>query len=201
LADDTRSRLLEAAVDAIDAGGETAVSVETIAKAAGVSAPTIYNHFRNREALIAEAQAQRFDRQLGRDFDAISGLVATIETREQLVEISTFFLDFMLDPERSAMRMDRMSAIGSAIGRPELADLLAAKFVALCVRFAGVLQPLQEKGIVRADLDLVAFAAWFTGSVTGRLFIEFERTPIDTDAWNRIFRDAVLGAVLPPADD
>ena len=91
-------------------------------------------------------------------------------------------------------------AIGSAIGRPELADLLAAKFVALCVRFAGVLQPLQEKGIVRADLDLVAFAAWFTGSVTGRLFIEFQRTPIDADAWNRIFKDAVLGAVLPPTD-
>ena len=106
---------LEAAIDAIDAGGEAAVSVEAVAKAAGVSAPTIYNHFRNREALVAEAQAQRFDRQLGRDFDEISRLVATIETRQQLTEMSGALIDFMLDPRRSAMRMDRMSAIGSAI--------------------------------------------------------------------------------------
>jgi hypothetical protein len=46
----------------------------------------------------------------------------------------------------------------------------------------------------------VAFAAWFVGSVTGRLFIEFQRTPIDAAAWNRICKDSVLGAILTPTD-
>ena len=197
-ADDTRSRLLDATIAAIDAGGEAAVSVDDIAKAAGVTAPTIYNHFRNRNGLIAEAQAMRFDRQIGRDFAAISEAVSKIETREDLIAVTDLLMDFMLSPERAAMRMDRVSAFGSAVGRPDLADAVTAKFVAICENFGTVLRPLQERGLIRADIDLTAFGAWFTGAVTGRIFVEYQPTPIDTEAWNRIFRDAVLGAVLPP---
>jgi AcrR family transcriptional regulator len=193
----TRTRLLEATIAAIDAGGEAAVNVEDIARSAHVTAPTIYNHFRNRDALIAAAQAERFDRQLNDDFADMGTIIAAVETREQLLELADLMLAAFIDPARAGFRLDRVSALGAAIGRPELAAVMSQKFVQICIRFAGYIQPLQEKGLLRADLDLAAFSAWFVGMVTGRLFIEVQPTPIDSAAWDAIARRAVLAAVLP----
>ena len=52
-----------------------------------------------------------------------------------------------VDPARATMRLDRVSALGAAVGRPELADVMSQKFVQLCIRFAGTIQPLQERGL------------------------------------------------------
>ena len=200
-AEATRDRLLEATIDAIDAGGEAAVSVDEIAKTAGVTAPTIYNHFRNRDGLIAAAQAERFDRWIGEDFDTLSSVIDGIRTREQLVEILGFLLGAFVDPERSNLRVRRVSALGSAIGRPELKAIVIEKFVELCTRMAEVIRPLQERGIIRPDLDLLTFSAWFTGAVTGRVFIELGDTPIDPVVWDRLLTEAVAALVLAPESD
>ena len=197
-AEATRDRLLAATIAAIDAGGEAAVSVDAIAKVAGVTAPTIYNHFRNREALIAAAQTERFDRRLEEDFGVITAAAESISTREEFNRITDLVFEFILDPERTAWRRNRISAVGASAGRPELAASITEKFVEIADRFAEVMEPLQAKGFVRSDLDLRAFAAWFIGSVTGRIFIELSENDIDTAAWDRVFREAVLAVALAP---
>jgi len=196
-AEETRARLLAATIDAIDAGGESAASVDEVAKAAGVTAPTIYNYFRNREALISEAQAARFDRQLDNDFALLTDAVLAISSQEEFERITDMVFSFMLDPERSASRLNRLSAIGAATGRPELADAIAQKAVGVAERFASLMEPLQSKGFIRADLDLLAFSSWFIGTVAGRVLIEIGANPVDTAAWDRIFREAVLAVTLP----
>lgn len=197
-AEATRDRLLAATIAAIDAGGEAAVSVDAIAKVAGVTAPTIYNHFRNREALIAAAQTERFDRRLEDDFGVITAAAESISTREEFNRITDLVFEFMLDPERAAWRRNRISAVGASAGRPELAAAITEKFVEIAGRFAEVMEPMQAKGFVRSDLDLRAFSAWFIGSVTGRIFIELSENDIDTAAWDRVFREAVLAVALAP---
>ena len=198
---DTRSRLLDATIAALDAGGEAAVSVDDIAKAAGVTAPTIYNHFRNREGLVAEAQAERFDREVTKDFDTLASIIDTIETREQFAAIVEATVAAFASPDRVALRMSRISAVGSAVGRPALAQQVDERFAALCTRFAEVIRPLQERGIVRADLDLFTFCAWFVGAITGRLFIEFGASLADPVAWNGFMRDAVIALTIAPETD
>jgi len=197
-AEATRDRLLHATIEAIDAGGEAAVSVDAVAKAAGVTAPTIYNYFRNREGLIAAAQAERFDRRLDEDFAAIIAVVEAIATREDFVRVTDLVFEFMLDPERSEWRRNRISAVGAAAGRSGLTTAINQKFMDVTSRFAATMEPLQAKGFIRSDLDLVAFGAWFIGAVTGRIYIELGETDVDTAAWDRIFREAVLAVALAP---
>jgi AcrR family transcriptional regulator len=197
-ADATRARLLEAAIAAIDEGGEAAVSVEEIARAAGVTAPTIYNHFRNRDGLIAEAQAVRFDHRLTEDFGILGAWIEHVTTREQFLEVSEAIFSYLLDAERRDWRLDRISAIGSAVGRPALAAIVAAKFDHIVEQFSTAMRPLQDRGLIRPEVDLVAYAAWFAGAVTGRIFIELGPTSVDADAWDRVFREAALAVVLPP---
>jgi len=200
-AEATRARLLAATIAAIDEGGEAAVSVEEIARAAGVTAPTIYNHFRNRDGLIAEAQAERFDRRLTEDFGILSAWVEHVTTREEFLEVTEAIFAYLLDDERKQWRLDRISAIGAAVGRPALSQIVALKFDRIVEQFASAMSPLQARGLIRADVDLPTYAAWFTGAVTGRIFIEFGPTSIDGEAWNRVFREAALAVVLPPETD
>ena len=195
---ETRDRLLQATIAIIEEHGEAAVSVDAVGKAAGVTAPTIYNYFRNRDALVAEAQAVRFDDRVAEDFANLASVVDTIRTREQFVEITAWMLQAFTSPDRSALRMSRIGAIGASVGRPELRHEVAGRFTALCEQLADVMRPLQERGIIRADLDLLAFSAWFTGAVTGRLFIELGDTPVDAEAWDRVMLDSVLHVLLGP---
>lgn len=195
---ETRDRLLQAAIAIIEEHGEAAVSVDAVGKAAGVTAPTIYNYFRNRDALVAAAQAVRFDDRLAEDFTTFASVVDGIHTREQLVEITTWLLQAFSNPERSAMRMNRIGALGAVVGRAELQQEVVARFTALCAQLADVIRPLQDRGIVRAELDLLAFSAWFTGAITGRLFIELGESPIDAAAWDRVMLDSTLHLLLGP---
>ncbi len=48
----TRRRLLEAALEILNARGETDVSASTVARAAGIAQPTFYEHFRNKNELM-----------------------------------------------------------------------------------------------------------------------------------------------------
>ena len=195
---ETRDRLLQATIAIIEEHGEAAVSVDAVGKAAGVTAPTIYNYFRNRDALVAAAQAVRFDDRLAEDFTAFASVVDGIHTREQFVEITTWLLQAFSNPERAALRMNRIGALGAVGGRAELQQEVVARFTALCSQLADVIRPLQDRGIVRADLDLLAFSAWFTGAITGRLFIELGETAIDAAAWDRVMLDSTLHLLLGP---
>jgi len=50
----TRARAAQAALQIIDAGGLEALSLETVARALGVKAPSLYYHFRDKAELLAE---------------------------------------------------------------------------------------------------------------------------------------------------
>src|SRR3954469_5833254 len=57
---DLRAALVEAASQAVDAGGPEAVSLRDLAKALGVSTAAPYRHFADRRALLSEVAARGF---------------------------------------------------------------------------------------------------------------------------------------------
>ena len=59
---DTRSKLLNATIEAISSGGEGSVRVSNVASAVGVREPSVYHFFKNREALVEAAQIERYRR-------------------------------------------------------------------------------------------------------------------------------------------
>lgn len=59
--DATRERILEAAVRLLSEGGEEAASTRAVSAAAGVQAPTIYRHFRDKRRLLDAAAVRTFE--------------------------------------------------------------------------------------------------------------------------------------------
>lgn len=57
----TKSRLIAAASDLLDAGGQDAVTLRAVAEVVGVSHNAPYRHFRDRSALLAAVAERDFD--------------------------------------------------------------------------------------------------------------------------------------------
>lgn len=58
----TKGRLVAAASDLLDAGGQAAVTLRAVAEGVGVSHNAPYRHFRDRKALLAGVAERDFDR-------------------------------------------------------------------------------------------------------------------------------------------
>ena len=55
-----RQEIVAAAADLLDSGGESAVTLKDIARMVGISSPSIYAHFPDREAIVAAVVAGTF---------------------------------------------------------------------------------------------------------------------------------------------
>ena len=67
--EDTKQRILEKSLELFSAKGYDAVSVGEIAKAVGIKAPSLYNHFPSKQAIfdaIVESTAAHYEKDTGR---------------------------------------------------------------------------------------------------------------------------------------
>ncbi len=195
----TKARILAEAVRVIDGQGEAAVRIHDIQAVCQVTAPSIYHFFGSREGLVIEAQAERLLRAFNEYDPVVDTQLANVASKEELRTVVRSFLDMFWYPERTAVRAQRLSALGSAVGRPELTDLFArviGDYVAVMCRR---LEPFQNKGWIRADLDLGVFNYWLMGLILGRVYIEFGGNTGPFPEWNAMTQGAVEYTLFGPA--
>ncbi len=193
MADDNRTKILDLAIAAIDAGGEAAVRVNHIVEEAGVTPPVLYYHFGNRDGLVIAAQIERYSRQIRQDIDAIGQRLSQCQSRE---ELQTTLVDIwektLVGREESRWR--RVSVVGSAFARPELeAEVLRAQDE-IVAGLVAVLQPCNERGWLREGIDLPSAVAWQHGLLLSRVFIERGAQQGETDEWDQLTLEALQHA-------
>jgi AcrR family transcriptional regulator len=193
VADDNRTKILDLAIAAIDAGGEAAVRVNHIVEEAGVTPPVLYYHFGNRDGLVIAAQIERYSRQIRQDIDAIGQRLSQCQSRE---ELQTTLVDIwektLVGREESRWR--RVSVVGSAFARPELeAEVLRAQDE-IVAGLIAVLQPCNERGWLREGIDLPSAVAWQHGLLLSRVFIERGAQQGETDEWDQLTLEALQHA-------
>ena len=81
---DTRQRILDKALELFSAKGYDAVGVAEIAKAVGIKAPSLYNHFPSKQAIF-DALVENTAAQYEKDTDAID-----IHVQDVRQDVSTF---------------------------------------------------------------------------------------------------------------
>ena len=92
---EVEGRILQAARKLWHAGGEKALSMRGVAKAAGTNTPAVYRRFRNREeilrAMVAHYQQEFFK---------------VLQPCESLAEVGQVYLDFVLGRPREYLLMN-----------------------------------------------------------------------------------------------
>jgi AcrR family transcriptional regulator len=188
---DIRGRILDAAIEMIESGGEASIRVTQIAEKVGVTQPALYHHFKDRAALVTAAYVRWFERHLLLDIPP-SETIKTVVTREDYVQRFRETIAWGVTPGREYSRSVRVAVLGAAQTNPDLRAEINKINHALFESIANNIRVGQENGWARADLDPLATAYWLNGQVTGRFIAEMNGGQLDLNLWDDVSEKAVL---------
>jgi AcrR family transcriptional regulator len=151
-----RDRLLDAAVRAFSQAGPEEVTLDAIAKDAGVGIGTLYRHFPTREALVEAA----YRNELARLCDAAPELLETLPPDQALRQWMDRFIDYMTTKRGMA---DALRAVIDSGGNPfaESRDRMTEAITTLVKAgsAAGTVRDDVDPGDVVASLSGVTLAS------------------------------------------
>jgi AcrR family transcriptional regulator len=190
---DTRAKLLNATIMAIDAGGEVSVRVSNVASAVGVREPSVYHFFKNREALVEAAQIERYRRSYSEMMVPFEAAALMADSWDDFERSVRKIFAAVYSPDRAQLRSIRKNVMGAAQSSPAIAAAVIEINHETAESLARVMTFGQEKGWVTKDLDAMALAYWGIGQINGRVMAEMNSSQVDLDAWNKVSIEAVLG--------
>jgi TetR/AcrR family transcriptional repressor of mexJK operon len=162
-----RRAILDAAAELFLAHGYGAVSMEVVARTAGVSKATLYAHFVSKDALFAAIIAGNWPR-LAAEIESFAG-GHELELREALEGLGRRWLGFMLSPH--VLGIHRV-AVAEGARFPDLANaFLAQGPKRMLAWLAGWMAEEQRRGRIRPGTDPVRAAEQFVGLLRGELFL------------------------------
>ena len=155
---DTRQKILDKALELFSARGYDPVSVGEIAKAVGIKAPSLYNHFPSKQAIfdaIVESTAAHYEKDTGeisihvQDVKQDFALFAHISEDALVEKVRQIFFyslhDHTVSQFRQMMTLEQFRS-------PELAELYSQRYVDRMIDYhADIFRTLISLGILRAE--------------------------------------------------
>lgn len=162
--EDTKQRILDKALELFSTQGYDSVSVGEIAKAVGIKAPSLYNHFPSKQAIfdaIMEATAAQYESDTDQINIHVQNAAQDIPvfseiTADALFEKVRQIFEYSLHNE-TISRFRRMMTI-EQFRSPELAALYSRRYVERVLDYhAGIFRALIAAGeIIAEDPDALA---------------------------------------------
>jgi AcrR family transcriptional regulator len=142
---DLRAACVRAAMELLEEGGETALSLRAVARRAGVSPAAPYRHYEDREALVSAVAAVGY-RELA---ERLAAAHPSPSTPEQLARVAIAYVQFAL--ERPALFR---IMFGEPCDRDNDERVAATTAVSLYVR------EIVRRSFPQADADALTTAIW-----------------------------------------
>ena len=169
--EDTKQKILDKALELFSTQGYDSVSVGEIAKAVGIKAPSLYNHFPGKQAIfdaIVESTAAQYEADTDKIDIHVQNAnqdipVFTEITADALFEKVRQIFEYSLHNE-TISRFRRMMTI-EQFRSPELAALYSRRYVERILRYhAGIFRALIASGEICAE-DPDALAMMYVSPV------------------------------------
>ena len=156
--EDTKQKILDKALELFSAHGYDSVSVGEIAKAVGIKAPSLYNHFPSKQAIfdaIVESTAAQYEADTGKIDIHVQDVqkdipIFTEITEEALFEKVRQIFEYSLRNE-TVSRFRRMMTI-EQFRSPELAKLYTWRYTDRMIAYhADIFRALIASGEICAE--------------------------------------------------
>ena len=156
--EDTKQRILDKALELFSTQGYDAVSVGEIAKAVGIKAPSLYNHFPSKQAIfdaILESTAAQYEADTDRINIHVQNAAQDIPVFTEITAGALFeklrqIFEYSLHNE-TISRFRRMMTI-EQFRSPELAALYSRRYVERVLDYhAGIFRALIAAGEITAE--------------------------------------------------
>jgi len=196
IGEDTRSRILDAAIEMMDSGGEASIRVATIAAKLDIAEPSIYHHFTNRAALVEAAYVEWYWRCLKIQVP-METVMALVDTREEYIRAIIKSLTWSYQKDRHAARAVRISVLGAAQRNPQLAAAINDINRRFLGSLADSMKEAQKRKWISSDRDPLATAYWLHGQILGRVVAEMDDGIVDLEHWDALSYE-VISTILRP---
>ena len=183
--EDMRSRILDATIEMMDAGGEASIRVAAIAKQLDIAEPSIYHHFTNRAALVEAAYVEWYWRCLKIQVP-METVMALVDTREEYIRAIVKSLTWSYQKDRHAARAVRISVLGAAQRNPQLALAINATNRKFLGSLADSIREAQKRKWISSNRDPLATAYWIHGQILGRVVAEMDDGVVDLEHWDAL---------------
>jgi AcrR family transcriptional regulator len=193
--DDTRQKIIEATIAAIESHGEAAIRVDAVVKAAGFTKPVLYHHFADREGLIAAAQAERFRRTLEPGIEAATALIDAAASSEDFLAAMRNLLKVFASPEGKERRRFRIEVLGAATSRPALMMSIVTASREYIDMFEMPLRIAEARGWLKPGVPVRDFAQWWVGLVLSRHLFEIDSEGLNESSWDAL-TDRVMCLII-----
>jgi AcrR family transcriptional regulator len=184
--------ILDQTIKTIEEQGEVSVRLRDLVSETGVALATIYKYFGNREGLLDSAYAEMYFQSAIHPLATFEEAMKMCTTAAECAALIESYLRIQSEPDAVQRRRIRMTVIGSAQARPQLADKLAEMNLQYAELFSRIMQPAQEKGWITSDFDLRTVAIWFMGMVNTRAPMDFRPSDWNQEEMHRLYVSSIL---------
>ena len=149
-----RQALIQGALKIMEKDGES-FSLRDLTKRVGVSAPALYSHFADKDALLVAVAIEGFDKLK----DALEGAIAQVaDPQQKFVCMGQAYVKFGMDhPALYKLMFSGEELPAKRFKFPELQEAGNRAFQAL----SGMLTEMQQSGFMRpGNVDLDSFTIW-----------------------------------------
>ena len=188
--------MLQSAAELIAELGEAHVRLVDVADRSGLSIGAIQHHFRSRDRLVAEAQLERFVGPAQADVEAIDTMLSSAGSVAEVRDVLSLITRAVVDRSRTLQRMDRLSSLSAAHGRPDVYEAVQAQVSELSEQFAAAFRGLQLRGLVRGDIDPTALAVFVQAYALGMVIADLVEPAVPAESLAAVV-DLFMNAVLP----
>jgi AcrR family transcriptional regulator len=188
----TVGRLIDAAVELLDAGEEQDVTIAAITRRAEVTTGSLYHHFGDRNGLVATAHARRFDRLLERQLQLLAPLFEG-ETAVECLAVADELLAAVAAGAQHDDRRIRVSALAATRHRPVLNAGVRASLRGSIDTLADRIVAAQARGVVVPTLPPRALAVFTQTIGLGMLADAITGDAQPVEHWEAVFRTVTHG--------
>jgi len=187
----TREQLLDAAISLVEAEGESAVRVDRVVEIAGFTKPVLYHHFTDKDALIVQAQTERYRRSLEWANSTVVAMTDSMKSKNEFEDRLAQAITGFVSEESRYHRRIRNEILGSSVSRPDLAQSVALANRVFISWLEDEIERWKQNGWIHPQFSSHELAEWWAVLIHGRFFVEVDSEHAESGKWLEVTMSSV----------
>jgi AcrR family transcriptional regulator len=188
----TKRLLVETVVAMLETKKPTEILAEEVLEVSGVSKGSMYHHFSDLQELVETAQLIRYSKWIDASIQFMTTYVLGATTKEEFVESLRKLTELTQSVDRKGARAERARALAACFDNPRMAKAMGEETQRHTDALADIIQEVQNRGLVRADVDPKAVAVFIQSYTLGKMVNDYNPTGVEDDVWVNMITDMAV---------
>jgi AcrR family transcriptional regulator len=188
----TKRLLVETVVAMLETKKPNEILAEEVLEVSGVSKGSMYHHFSDLQELVETAQLIRYSKWIDASIEFMTTYVLGATTKEEFIESLRKLTELTQAADRKGARAERARALAACFDNPRMAKAMGEETQRHTDALADIIQEVQNRGLVRAEVDAKAVAVFIQAYTLGKLVNDYNPNGVQDDVWTEMITDMAI---------